>query len=469
MRIRIQEKKNQLLHDISELHKIESNHQKTLRTLQSAVIDYGLQGKAYDAWRDRVLSYDIPLIQGLLTYISYLTCLYGVHLQYISFYFDDNQEELDERTLSAQIRIAYRRLGRLFRYFDTDLIGEFNPGIETEKQQIIQLINELNKRLVDMNIYNDETQALYNDANDLATTLKQGAKFSGSIIWLEGWQAPVGYADISWLTVLAQQVSSAWRNTIKESQRYVFNNEVDRYGGSQRGPYMYFMRNEDGWKELDSLLQRFPVFKDFGKDEERILLNRISDTGCGYVALANIIMENYYFRPDDFLHDFGFPLFRNEGSQTLLNYEYLIVEMYCSKVQYGFDRRIADLDEDGYPMITYRGLSIDEPFASWYVDNKTAGRQQITCTDISDKNAFELLAELETKNVVVYTTDTTYSAINPAIESRTQKGKHAVSLLNIDISGEEVFYFVSNHGNQYLVTDVSNAYVYEMTAPYAEK
>lgn len=128
----------------------------------------------------------------------------------------------------------------------------------------------------------------------------------------------------------------------EENDNKPFDDEGE-YGGNQRsvdkgfkiGPFVFF-ENED----LYDYIRKQPGYENYTDAQIYALLKQLKNEGCSYVADINAIFNSYIGREDDFLADFGFPMYDEKGE---LNYEMLLVDFYLST------RDIVYLDGyDGY-------------------------------------------------------------------------------------------------------------------------
>lgn len=103
-------------------------------------------------------------------------------------------------------------------------------------------------------------------------------------------------------------------------------------GGDQNGPYYLWKRGIESDKEyIRKLVQGYKEYEDYSDDEIGKLLMKLEDEGCGYVAFANIIADEYRKKEGEFEEKFGFPLFlQNTNGDTYINYNQLIIDLYCA-------------------------------------------------------------------------------------------------------------------------------------------
>ncbi len=103
-------------------------------------------------------------------------------------------------------------------------------------------------------------------------------------------------------------------------------------GGDQSGPYQLWQRGLDSDKEyIRELVHGYEEYKDYTDEEIGELLMKLDSEGCGYVAFANIIADEYRGKEEEFEASFGFPLFlKNAVGTAYVNYNQLIMDLYCA-------------------------------------------------------------------------------------------------------------------------------------------
>lgn len=103
-------------------------------------------------------------------------------------------------------------------------------------------------------------------------------------------------------------------------------------GGDQAGPYRLWQRGLDSDKEyIRNLVHGYEEYEDYSDEEIGKLLKKLDSEGCGYVAFANIIADEYRGKEAEFESKFGFPLFlQNAVGTAYVNYNQLIMDLYCA-------------------------------------------------------------------------------------------------------------------------------------------
>lgn len=151
-------------------------------------------------------------------------------------------------------------------------------------------------------------------------------------------------------------MGSEWRRQLMDAGVRLCMCYGDK-GGDQNGPYTLWQRGEESDREyIRELVHGYEEYKDYSDEEIEKLLTKLNSEGCGYVAFANIIVDEYRRKEERFEEIFGFPLFmKNAEGETYVNYDPLIIDLYCSSdnhnraVSAGREYDIYDPDEDRSP------------------------------------------------------------------------------------------------------------------------
>ena len=98
-----------------------------------------------------------------------------------------------------------------------------------------------------------------------------------------------------------------------------------QYGGYQGSP-------EQHSEDLSEIVRKY--YPDYTQAQIDNLLSELREHGCGYVALCNTLFAKYSGHEDDFEKKFGFPMYV-DGE---LNYDALIVDLFCSSGNYNGDK-----------------------------------------------------------------------------------------------------------------------------------
>jgi hypothetical protein len=458
MRIDIQSSQEQLSSNKDQLREAEQNHRELYLAYDDIVFDQQLRGQGYYALVTRIESCDQPLSKGFISYTISMACLYEVQKEYISFFFSTGVSYLDSYEIEAQIAELKRRCDEVRDWLvrlqstaipPTDYASNVNYYL-CQLHRLNPLIRELEDKLINMHKYEVASCHIYEDALAFAEVLKRGVRYSGSMIWQGGWQAQLGADDRSWQEDLATAADVTWWGIVSRGRPFIYADERGRYGGDQSGPRRYFNTPGRREQELVPILNQYPAFQGMTVPEQRYLLRKIEETGCGYVVIANSIIEQYYFRPEDFERDFGFPLFRYENGQRVVNHETLLVDLYCSNI----DTLVAANGKA--PADEYQGLSTNNLSLTMgnYLNDNTGGSQSVSVSCRLFDSSVDYTNHHEQGNVAVITTErTTYESNGwRGIGDETTTGGHAAMVTDVDNSGETPIFTVSTWGKKYTVT-----------------
>lgn len=458
MRIDIQSSKEQLSSNKAQIREAEQNHRELYLAYDAIVLDQQLQGQGYYALVTRIESCDQPLSKGFVSYTISLACLYEVQKEYISFFFSTDVAYLDSGEIEAQIAELKRRCDEVRDWLvmlqgtaipPTDYASNVNYYLY-QLHRLNPLIIELENKLINMHKYEAASSHMYEDALVFAEVLKRGVRYSGSMIWQGGWQAQLGTDDNSWQEDLTTAADVTWWGIVRRGRPFVYADERGRYGGNQSGPLSYFDSATRRKQELTTILDQYDAFQGMSDYEQKKLLNAIASTGCGYVVIANSIIEQYYFRPEDFERDFGFPLFRYENGQRVVNHETLLVDIYCSNM----DTLAAANGTE--PADEYQGLAPSNLglIMGNYLNDNTGGSQSVSASCRLFDFSVDYTNHHERGNVAVITYETTTYESNGwlGVGDVTISGGHGAMVTDVDSSGETPVFTVSSWGKKYTVT-----------------
>lgn len=110
-----------------------------------------------------------------------------------------------------------------------------------------------------------------------------------------------------------------------------YNLTSNQYGGNQgdfSGTKGLELMNDE---TVQSILDKY--FPDATSEERYDLLNKICETGCGYVAMTNLVFKSFEGNESGFYDTFGYPMYNVslvDGRLSIdYNYEPLITDIYC--------------------------------------------------------------------------------------------------------------------------------------------
>lgn len=122
-----------------------------------------------------------------------------------------------------------------------------------------------------------------------------------------------------------------WRRQLKNAGIHLAMGYQDQ-GGDQNGPCEMWRRGT--WSDREQIRELVRGYEEYdGYSDEQIeeLLLKLNSEGCGYVAFANLIVDEYRRKEEEFGNIFGFPLFWEDPDGMLcVNYNPLIIDLYCA-------------------------------------------------------------------------------------------------------------------------------------------
>lgn len=106
-----------------------------------------------------------------------------------------------------------------------------------------------------------------------------------------------------------------------------YNIESKQFGGNQMD-----LSSSNDKKDVYDILSKY--FPDSTMEERQALLDKATNTGCGYTAIANFIFKNLEGNEGEFYKKFGYPMYNlkydpNIGVTVDYNYEPVIMDLYC--------------------------------------------------------------------------------------------------------------------------------------------
>lgn len=122
-----------------------------------------------------------------------------------------------------------------------------------------------------------------------------------------------------------------WRRQIMNAGMRLAMGYDDR-GGDQNGPYTLWQRGLDSDRTyIRELIHSYEEYAGYSDQEIDELLQKLNSEGCGYVAFANIVVDEYRRKEEEFEQTFGFPLFlENVNGYSYVDYNRLIIDLYCA-------------------------------------------------------------------------------------------------------------------------------------------
>ena len=132
---------------------------------------------------------------------------------------------------------------------------------------------------------------------------------------------------VSLMELIRRIFSGREKITPIEIENIVFDDE-GQYGGDQGSAKA--QSNERKLELWEIARRNLPLLP---SENINAFLSELNDHGCGYVCIANVIFQYYLGREDDFLRDFGYPMYYNGD----LNYDALTVDIFSKNIYTGDD------------------------------------------------------------------------------------------------------------------------------------
>ena len=122
-----------------------------------------------------------------------------------------------------------------------------------------------------------------------------------------------------------------WRRQLKNAGIHLAIGYQDQ-GGDQNGPCEMWRKGSSSEREMiRDLVLSYEEYAGYSDEQIEKLLIKLNSEGCGYVAFANIIVDEYRRKEEEFEKIFGFPLFLESANGILcVNYNPLIIDLYCA-------------------------------------------------------------------------------------------------------------------------------------------
>lgn len=161
-----------------------------------------------------------------------------------------------------------------------------------------------------------DTSHLFTAAEDMGSLIQSGlTKITG------------GFQNGSYVS----DPNPEWRRRLKNACIHLAMGYKDR-GGDQNGPNEMWRKGTEADRNMvREIVRSYDEYADYSDEQIEVLLEKLNSEGCGYVAFANIIVDEYRRREDEFESIFGFPLFLEDGDKAAyVNYNPLIIDLYCA-------------------------------------------------------------------------------------------------------------------------------------------
>ena len=293
--------------------------------IKTITSDTTLQGKGFNAIRQRFSSCDLLLAEGMSELCYLLGVLYNNQDIYVTAQFGQ-MDLVDEDTIIAQINSLKQQRDSVEIGLGSYTLDSGIPGAFASNGNLSAAITLLEERLAKLHEYNALTSTLYDGAVDLVITLQQGMQYAKSLAYdpqAGSFASTTGLSN-SWATTLQTQI-----DTIRAAKVYGVGGQ---FGGNQSGPHSLLLSsNQAAIQDMIDIINGYPAYQNMDQAQLETFLEGLSSEGCGYTAMCNAIFERYEGREQEFQQTFGFPMYRQDaGGNRIMNHEYLLVDMYCA-------------------------------------------------------------------------------------------------------------------------------------------
>ena len=207
--------------------------------------------------------------------------------------------------------------------YDATHWGWFPLPWKTNDEVVTQLRyhrDKIQESLNHLRSFARAVDGLFNDEIALAKAIATAvSSIRGGTITADGYSPAAGDGE-KWLEDMQHYANT---HPPPRNRRMVFDSP--RYGGNQGDLTARWETMSDAEKKAiaDIIRARFPGLTD---DELGLVVAEMNSHGCGYVAGANAILEQYADRPGEFERIFNFPLYLPDGS---VNFNALFADYWC--------------------------------------------------------------------------------------------------------------------------------------------
>ena len=295
-----------------------------LQAVRDVVDDTELRGKAYDSAKDYFSQVLLPLIRGgELLSEAVADAVRRFPEEYVERVdtIDLRQGVLEEQIQAMRLRIAGMQALR-DDIAAADLSEECKAAALRSKDGTIadleRVLAELEAKLERLMAFDASSPSIFSDIQALHAAVDTGLGQTRT-----AWNAETGTftipGDRSWVAVIESYQHSQVHAGIYD--------EDGPYGGDQGSPLARY--EADDYASFARIIRRYhPHMTD---DEIESFLFKLKSEGCGYVALANTFFHNYRGSEEEFEETFGFPMYREENGEKILNIDDLVVDLYASQ------------------------------------------------------------------------------------------------------------------------------------------
>lgn len=308
-------------------NELSKGYNSLLKSNQQFIGAVELSSKGYDSAKELFSAVIQPLVQGadVGAEMTAAACQKFVD-QYVSEVdsVDLKSDELQSKI--QQLNTAIRNIETIDRNLPSLPIG--TDSLKQINRRIINSLEttkrDIEKKLEDLMAFNSSSPAIFSEVNAFYSSLSQGLV-----------QVNNSFNPSTGTFTIPKGKALDWTKTVKELYRQkkskaekisgVYPDE-GIYGGNQSSPIEAY-RNGD--EKIATILKKY--YPNMSDKEIRNYLLKLENEGCGYVALVNTFLNQYEGSEKEFEKKFGFPLYSEVNGKKVINYDYLIVDLYASQ------------------------------------------------------------------------------------------------------------------------------------------
>jgi hypothetical protein len=183
---------------------------------------------------------------------------------------------------------------------------------------------KLEEQLQKLLAFNASSPAIFSEISGLQQAVNQGLAQTKT-----AWNTTTGTFSIppasklGWATFIREFQKNKDSKVAKIPGVY---SEDGIYGGNQSSPLEAYL---DGDSRIADIIKKY--YPNMSDKEIKQYLQKLENEGCGYVALVNTFLDHYNGSEKDFEEKFGFPLYTTVNGEKVINYNYLIADLYASQ------------------------------------------------------------------------------------------------------------------------------------------
>lgn len=314
---------------VAALERDREQLQEVLPIISDFSQEKELQGKAWTGMKEQLLAHR-TVIRGCICMAEELM-QEGRKLVMLCGLEELNEDELKLQIQEIeQIREKYKEAVRTYQNRLRDNTYEKTMGWYARSQiktyeQLIKLTNEkiriLHRKLTNIDRIDRATRNLTDSLRQLMQNVKLGIQYLENS-WDGSGFLPAGRRNMVWMS----ELNGVWEKRANDKKEF-------KTYGAQAGPWEIWENDTENRdrKRIQEIIHKYSEYKKLDEDTIPLLLKKIDSEGCGYVAFANILVDKYRKKEDEFEKKFGFPLYiEDEEGNKRVNFESVIVDLYCA-------------------------------------------------------------------------------------------------------------------------------------------